>query len=149
MGLFENINHLLAKEIVEASRVCGYSEEEQGGIILEKNGEYVFTYVKNKHRGSDMAPQLYETDLEDFKENVAPKVADGWKFFASFHTHPSFSPTPSRLDLEKLFTGFKYNVIFATHQKMFCWAEWLSQDHLFLYYIPLNSLKLIIHHNES
>jgi proteasome lid subunit RPN8/RPN11 len=144
MALFQNINRKLAHEMGKASSLCGRSPEEEGGIILEKDGEYAFVKVKNKHSGDSIAEGLYETDLEDLQKNVFPMVENGWKFYASFHTHPSFSPTPSKLDLEKLFTGFKYNVIFASQQKVFSYSEWLPDDRMFIYYIPLSSLILSV-----
>lgn len=144
MSLLQNINLKLAHEIGKASSVCGQSAEEEGGIILEKDGEYQFVKVKNKNSGESIAEGLYETDIEDLQKNVFPMVKTGWKFYASFHTHPSFSATPSRLDLEKLFNGFKYNVIFASQQKVFSYSEWLPDDRMFIYYIPLSSLILAV-----
>ena len=137
------MNARLAKTILVAAENCTHTVEEEGGIILEKDGEYCFVKVKNIHEGTDIAAGLYETDQIELKENVFSKVADGWKFYASFHTHPRYTPTPSSLDLQKLFQGFKYNVIFSPVREIFSYSQWLGEESA-PYYIPKKTREALI-----
>jgi len=134
--------------MVAAAEQCLSTIEEEGGIILEKDGEYVFVHVKNKHADTPRAPTLYETDLTELKEHVLGKVAEGWKFYASFHTHPSFSPNPSNLDLSELFTGFKYNIIYSPKLDLFSFNQWVGNKSI-TYYIPTHTLKHLINHTNE
>ena len=143
MDLLESANKPLFKEMLTAAKICQHRGEEEGGIILAKDGEYHFVKVKNIHEGTATAAALYETDQTELKEKVLTKVGEGWKLFASFHTHPSFSPTPSSLDLRKLFNGFKYNIIFAPDMNTFSYSQWLG-DKSSLYYMPVSTLKNIL-----
>jgi hypothetical protein len=137
------MNSRLARAILKAAESCPHKIEEEGGIILEKDGEYCFVKVKNIYEGTDIAAGLYETDQTELKEKVLNKVGDGWKFYASFHTHPRYTSTPSRLDLEKLFQGFKYNVIFSPVKEIFSYSQWLG-DESAPYYIPKTTLESLI-----
>jgi proteasome lid subunit RPN8/RPN11 len=143
MDLRESANKPLFKAMLEAASACPHRREEEGGIVLAKDNEYQFVKVKNIHEGTDTAVGLYETDQAELKDRVLSKVGEGWKLFASFHTHPEFSPAPSSLDLGKLFNGFKYNVIYAPRMDMFSYSQWLG-DKSSLIYIPANTLKNIL-----
>jgi proteasome lid subunit RPN8/RPN11 len=143
MDLLESANNPLFREMLEAAKACDNRREEEGGIILTKDGEYHFVKVKNIHNGTETAAALYETDQTELKDKVLNKVGEGWRLFASFHTHPSFSPTPSSLDLSKLFNGFKYNIIFAPDMNTFSYSQWLGNKSS-LYYMPANTLKNIL-----
>lgn len=129
----------LIAAILAAGEQCTSNVEEEGGIILYKDADYVFARVKNIHEGTTTAAGLYETDLEELKAHVLSRVAEGWKFYASFHTHPSFSPTPSSLDLTKLFQGFKYNVIYSPKLGLFSFNEWMDGKSI-TYYISYDTL---------
>jgi len=137
------MNARLAKTLLQAVENCPHPVEEEGGIILAKDDEYCFVKVKNIHKGTDTAAGLYETDQTELKENVLTKVADGWKFYASFHTHPKYTPTPSSLDLEKLFQGFKYNAIYSPVREIFSYSQWLGEKSS-PYYIPKTTLEALI-----
>jgi len=140
-------NKALLKEVLKAGGECTHSVEEEGGIILHKDGEYYFTKVKNIHTGTEHAFGLYETDQDELRDKVLSKVAEGWKMYASFHTHPSFSPAPSSLDLAKLFQGFKYNIIFSPKTYMFSFNEWVGERTI-TYYIPTDTLNHLLKYNE-
>ena len=130
----------LLREVLRASEECVHRYEEEGGVILENAGKYAFVKVKNKHENTQEAIALYETDLSELQEKVFLKLSEGWKMFASFHTHPSFSPTPSQLDLAKLFQGFKYNVIYAKNVDRFSFSEWI-QDVSCPVYVPRATIR--------
>jgi len=136
-------NKYLISAILDAAAECTHPVEEEGGIVLSKNDDYVFAKVKNIHSGESIAAGLYETDQQELKEKVLDKIAEGWTMYASFHTHPSFSPTPSTLDLTKLFQGFKYNIIFAPRTNMFSCSEWVG-ERTAIYYIPTETLKHLL-----
>lgn len=131
------------KAMLDASQKCTHAVEEEGGIIMEKEGEYEFVKIKNIYEGTDRAAGLYETDQEELSQLVFSRVCKGWKMHASFHTHPSFSPTPSNLDLDKLFHGFKYNVIYAPIHRTFSHSIWMD-DVSCVTYIPTTTIQKII-----
>jgi proteasome lid subunit RPN8/RPN11 len=136
------MNAKLFKIMLQAAESCTDPIEEQGGIILSKNNEYCFVKVKNIHEGTATAAGLYETDQTELRENVLTRVGDGWKFYASFHTHPQWSSCPSSLDLEKLFQGFRYNIIFAPTTNMFSHSEWIGEQSA-VYYIPKKTVAAL------
>ena len=145
MSLFTNTNYSLANELNRAAVLCGKSNEEEGGVILVKGAEYEFIKIRNLYAGSKVAIGLYETEANELKTLVIPRIADGWQMYASFHTHPACGPHPSQLDLGKLFQGFKYNYIFASQSKLFSLSEWMGDtDEFVIYYMPLGSLNSII-----
>ena len=131
------------KAVLKASEECTNNTEEEGGIIMEKDGVYEFVRVKNHHEGTDRAVGLYETDLEEFSQLVFSKVCKSWKMHASFHTHPGFSPTPSSLDLDKLFQGFKYNVIYSPAHRTFSYSQWI-EDNSYVTYLPIKTIQQLI-----
>ena len=131
------------KAILKASEDCTSTQEEEGGLILEKEGVYEFVRVKNLYEGTDRASGLYETDQEELSQLVFSKICKGWKMHASFHTHPSFSPTPSSLDLDKLFQGFRYNIIWSPVHRTFSYSQWIGEDSC-VTYIPIKTLEKLI-----
>lgn len=143
MDLIELAEKPFMVAMLAAVEACKHPVDEEGGIILAKEGECVFVKVKNVYAGSDAAAGLYETDQTELQEKVLTKVVDGWKFHASFHTHPQWMPNPSRLDMEKLFQGFKHNVIFAPTTNMFSYTRWIDEKHS-TYYIPKQTLEKLI-----
>jgi proteasome lid subunit RPN8/RPN11 len=114
----------LASELIKASEICKHRVEEEGGLILNRGDEFVFVPVQNIYKGTPTAAGLYETEQSDFTGKVFPLLKEGWKFYASFHTHPSFSPNPSGLDLNVLFQGFKHNYIYAPRPETFSYTTW-------------------------
>jgi proteasome lid subunit RPN8/RPN11 len=143
MDIIESANKPLIHSMLAAAKACDHRVEEEGGIILSKEGEYVFVKVKNIHEGTSTASGLYETDQQELKDNVFSKVSAGWKLHASFHTHPAFSPNPSSLDINKLFLGFKYNIIFAPISNMFSYSQWEGNRSL-MYYMPAYTLENLV-----
>lgn len=134
--------HLLTA-VLTAGDQCQHAVEEEGGIILAKDNGYVFAKVKNIHAGTSEAVGLYETDQHELKDKVLDEVAKGWQIYASFHTHPSFSPAPSSLDMHSLFQGFKYNIIFSPRTYMYSFSEWVGPKSI-IYYVPTETLKHLL-----
>lgn len=143
MNLISSLDKALVAEMLAAAKSCRHPVEEQGGIILNKDEEFLFVKVKNIYEGMDTAAGLYETDQNELSGLVLSKVSEGWKFYASFHTHPQFSPAPSSLDLGKLFQGFKQNIIFSPIMEMFSYSEWFGEQSLH-YYIPTRTLEVLV-----
>lgn len=110
--------------LAKAIGMCGDLYEEEGGLILEKDGEHIFVHLTNSYKHTPTAFTLYETNLEEFKTKVAPKVADGWKLKASFHTHPRFYSDPSSIDVDNLFQGFKINYIYSHFDEFVSVSVW-------------------------
>jgi proteasome lid subunit RPN8/RPN11 len=131
------------KAVLSASRECASTLEEEGGIIMEKEGVYEFVRIKNVHEGTDRASGLYETDQEELSQLVFSRVCKGWKMHASFHTHPSFSPTPSCLDIDKLFEGFRYNVIWSPTHRSFSYSMWVGEL-TYASYFPVTTFEQLI-----
>lgn len=102
------------------------NSEEEGGIILYKAEDFKFIKIENKHKGTSISHTLYEVNPEEFGTVVAQYVCDGWQLFSSFHTHPAFPPTPSSTDLNYLFPGYKYNVIYSQLNKTYNLNVWLA-----------------------
>ena len=143
MELFNNKKHkLFAKTVLDAAEQCSKSSEEEGGIILSRDDEYKFVKVKNIHTGTEKAYGLYETDKKDLLQQVFSQFDSGWFMCASFHTHPTFGPTPSTIDVKNLFEGFRYNVIYSTISDMFSYSEWLEENST-VCYIPAASFEKI------
>lgn len=131
------------KAMISASLECTSTKEEEGGIIMEKDALYEFVRVKNVYEGTDRASGLYETDQEELSQLIFSRVCKGWKMHASFHTHPSFSPAPSSLDLDKLFQGFRYNIIWAPTHRTFSYSLWIEEDS-HTAYLPISTIKKLI-----
>ena len=133
---------LLATLLV-AAELCQSRQEEEGGIILLKDDQYVFEKIKNKNSGRNEASVLYEVTSEGMQEQIFPRLKDGWKMHASFHTHPSFSTTPSSIDLGKLFLGFRYNFIYSPSGESFSLSEWIDENSC-VYYVPKKTIKFLL-----
>lgn len=131
------------KAVLKASEECTNNTEEEGGIIMEKDGVYEFVRVRNHYEGTDRAVSLYETDQDEFSQLVFSRVCKSWKMHASFHTHPGFSPTPSSLDLDKLFQGFRYNVIYSPAHRTFSYSQWIGDDS-YVTYLPIKTIQQLI-----
>ena len=129
--------------MLQAAEECFNPIEEEGGIIIEKEKVYEFVKIKNVYEGTSSAPSLYETDREKLSELIFSKICKGWKMYASFHTHPSFSATPSDLDLTKLFQSFKYNIIYSVKNDMFSYSEWLGEK-IYSVYLPKKTIQILI-----
>jgi proteasome lid subunit RPN8/RPN11 len=93
--------------------------EEHGGWILKKGEEYKFFFLKNDNSGTVRAQMLFSANRNDVaKGPLKAIVKEGWSNYATFHTHPQFSVTPSSIDWNLLFQNSKYNFIYspATNQ---------------------------------
>jgi proteasome lid subunit RPN8/RPN11 len=114
-----------AKAVLDAADQCDHPLEEEGGVLLARKDDYRFVKIKNKHKGSHTAISLYEADKLELGKLLFDRYKEGWEICASFHTHPSFSPYPSNLDLDTLFQGFKHNVIYAARNHgVFSYSTW-------------------------
>jgi len=133
------LDKLLSGAIVDGINQSRDPFEERGGVILEKYGDYEFKLIKNIHTDTPVAYGLYEADRNEFGEFIIPLMTSGWKLFASFHTHPTFSATPSALDLAKLFQGFKHNVIYSVQDETCSISSW-EGELLKTKYIPISTL---------
>lgn len=137
----------LMQAMVLASESCTNKIDEEGGLILKRNEDCCFVKVENKYAGTDIAGGLYETEMQSLSKNVFPLLKEGWQMFASFHTHPMFSASPSSIDMTKLFLGFKYNVIFApvndVQPNMFSITIW-ENDKPYRYYINKHKILELI-----
>jgi proteasome lid subunit RPN8/RPN11 len=133
------ISGALAGAIVDGVNECRHKFEERGGVIMEKFGDYTFVFLSNVHEDSPIAYGLYEASRDEFGSRVIPLMQQGWKLFASFHTHPKFTAHPSSLDLSKLFQGFKYNVIYSDLDTLCSFSEWVA-DTITTKYIELPTL---------
>jgi hypothetical protein len=120
------LNPQLAGALIDAINETNHAFEERGGVLLEKYGDYRFQLLSNLHADTSRAYGLYEADRNEFGQLVIPEMQSGWTLFASFHTHPKFSANPSSLDLEKLFQGFKCNVIYSPLNQECSISEWLE-----------------------
>jgi hypothetical protein len=89
--------------------------EEHGGVILhnKETDKYLFQYLFNSNSGKSIACGLFTADRYQYTELIIPKFKDNWRQYASFHTHPQFTPQPSSIDLNQLFTGFFHNYIYS------------------------------------
>ena len=151
MRLLEKINKSLARAIATATVECGDSKEEEGGIILTLNQpfrEYKFIKVINDRRGTLSARGLYVANPEDFGKHVFPLISEGWNMYASFHTHPTFPATPSSLDEDKLFRGFKYNFIFSNTERTVSCSEWSPQNDLHTIYLNIATLLYLANEQD-
>ena len=89
--------------------------EETGGIILHraKDDDYQWVPLHNLHSGTSTARVLFAPTPEEYAEKVAMRFEDGYRTFASFHTHPTFSSSPSSIDTGTLFPNFEANFIYS------------------------------------
>jgi hypothetical protein len=130
--------------LLNAIDLCDNELEEEGGVILTSSraapGHELFKFVKvqNRRAGTPEARGLYVADPVSFGAEVFPLLSGGWNLYASFHTHPTFSSTPSDLDRRALFVGFKYNYIYSPQRRAVSVSEWISKEELVTKYYNLN-----------
>jgi len=119
--------------------------EERGGVILHHpdRDEYVFIALRNSNTGTAIAPVLFTADRDEYAEIIIPLFKLGWKSYASFHTHPQFSPYPSSIDMNDLFPGFYINYIYSGTQDKLIKYTWVDPQQLECGLIPE-----IINYNE-
>lgn len=91
------------------------NHEEEGGVIIHhpESGEFEFIHLTNANSGTAIAPSLFTAVPTEYFEKVVKKFKDGWRQYASFHTHPAFTPYASGIDRANLFLGFSDNFIYA------------------------------------
>ena len=106
-----NLEKVLKQAVIE----CSSEYEEEGGIImyLAKDDAYKYIKLSNTNTNTPIAPVLWTADRDEYAKQVIPLFKEGWRQFASFHTHPQFIPYPSSIDLRDLFPGFSTNFIFS------------------------------------
>lgn len=108
------LDDVLYAVIQQAMSECPGVNEEEGGVILTRNGEYEFIKLRNKHTGTPTAVGLFEVDPKEYGEKVITKFDLGFRNYASFHTHPTgCRALPSTIDLSRLFRGFPDNFIWS------------------------------------
>ena len=115
----------LQEALLEATKACNHEIEEEGGIILHNPAvpdQYEFVKLRNQNTGTEIAPVLWTADRQEYAEKIIPKIMNGMRHYASFHTHPRFLPIPSRIDLNELFPGFSINYIYS--QVALAITEW-------------------------
>lgn len=88
-------------------------DEEEGGIILMKDDVFEFIKITNTNTGTPTALVLYSLDRDEFGEKVLSKLLNGWNIYASFHSHPGVSTSPSLIDLQYLFSSFPRHYIYS------------------------------------
>lgn len=100
--------------------------EEHGGVILHNKDtdKYLFKYLFNSNGGKPIANALYTADRYQYTEIIIPLFKNNWRQFASFHTHPQFTPQPSSIDLHQLFAGFSHNYIYSGLTKELIKYSW-------------------------
>ena len=142
--LFNNINVNLARAVLTGVENCIDLVEEEGGVILASStGEFKFIKVLNYKAGTPVARGLYVADPDAFGGKVFPELSGGWNLYASFHTHPTFTATPSTLDRKELFRGFKYNYIYSVQEKTLSYSEWSPKNDLHTIYFNLSTLNYL------
>ena len=111
----KHISTTLAEAELAAREQCGYTGEEQGGFIIQAEDSFEFVKVSNMNTGDPIAPVLYTADPNEFGALVHARRFEtpSWRLYASFHTHPGCSTTPSSTDLRKLFCNFQRHYIYA------------------------------------
>jgi proteasome lid subunit RPN8/RPN11 len=139
------MNKQLWTQLLEAAEVCNHTTEEQGGLILRKDEDYLFVPIKNIYAGTYTSIGLYETDKIELKMKVFTRMSEGWRMFASFHTHPMFSATPSVTDMSYLFQGFESNYIYAPKPRVFSATIW-EGDTSKTTFIPKEEIKEKLQH---
>lgn len=116
-------NTLLTNELLSAVKQCTSLKEEEGGVLLTKDGTIRFVKITNNLSGEPIAQGLWEADRQEYYDKVLAEIKNGWQVYASFHTHPIFLPIPSALDLTELFKGFSRNFIYSNKYNKI--TEWL------------------------
>ena len=110
----------LSDTLSEAIRLCHDSidperrVEEHGGWIVQKDDEFKFFFLRNDNAGTPQANVLFLANQQDVGKGPLTAMAkEGWKNYATFHTHPQFSVTPSSLDWNQMFQCCPYNFIYS------------------------------------
>jgi hypothetical protein len=137
------MNKHLWTQLLTASEVCDHATEEQGGLILSRDESFLFVPIRNIHIGTITAVGLYETDKLELKTKVFTRMSEGWRMFASFHTHPMFSATPSVTDMTYLFQGFESNYIYAPKPQVFSATIWEGEKSKTTF-IPKEKIKELL-----
>lgn len=103
--------------------------EEEGGFILQRDGDYRFEPVRNTNTGTRKAPSLYTADCDEFAAKVCGAICEKWGCLASFHTHPpGCGPMASREDITKLFKSFPINFIFSPDMNFLVRYDYNKKD---------------------
>lgn len=126
------MDHSLTKAIHRFIDTCENKLEEEGGVILKKNGEYRFIKLANTLKGTQTAIALYKVDPIEYGKLVIPLFGEGWRLYASAHIHPSFSTQYSGIDYHNLFQGFKINFIYSHRFNELSEYEWTEDKELTL-----------------
>jgi len=118
--------HYILRGLLQATQECTLQTEEEGGILCHKpdTQECRFERLLNSHSGTPQAHTLFEPDYQVIGETFQRIVKEHWRVYGSFHTHPSFSPTPSGIDHALLFRSFSLNVIWAPKQGTLSLSRW-------------------------
>lgn len=116
--LFDNLQEepTLEDALTDAVETCWLNIndlEERGGVIIYRGEEYQFIPLTNSNTGTPIAPGLFTADRFEYAEKIIPLFKEGWRHYASFHTHPQFPPWPSNIDMNELFPGFPINYIYS------------------------------------
>lgn len=118
----------LFNSLKTAISTCAIDHEEHGGIILVKDDVFEFIKLKNENTGTSTAYALWTADRNEFSKLIIPRLKDGWRQYASFHVHPSFTAYPSSIDLTKLFLGFPINYIYSTKDNVLMEYKYNKDD---------------------
>jgi len=122
------------------------AREEVGGVILQRKGwkstvyytspradysrntlDFIWVPLHNQHTGTPTAHGLFEATQEEFTKKAIPLLRDGWKRYATFHTHPSFSYHPSHTDLTELFKSYHINYIYSIPENCVAKYTWQGE----------------------
>lgn len=109
----------LVEALRQALQECKGENEEEGGFLVKKDDDTVqFFKITNAHSGTLTARGLFEPDRAEYGEKVIASYGQGFKNFASFHTHPTNYPAyPSGTDVTRLFNGQPINFIWSPSLK--------------------------------
>jgi proteasome lid subunit RPN8/RPN11 len=121
----------LEQTLLRAAKTCQSEElEEEGGIIMANKDESEFRFIKlgNTNSGTPTAKVLWTADRNEYAKTILPMFHEGWRQYASFHTHPQFLPTPSSVDTTQLFPGFRTNYIYSRITASIVEYEYVSGD---------------------
>lgn len=106
-----NLKNIVEQAIHECVRT---DDEEDGGVILIRNGDYKWVKLKNSISGESRAKVLYVIDkYGEYVDKVISQFQHGWRLFASFHVHPQFTSQCSHIDETMLFRDFNKNIIYS------------------------------------
>lgn len=113
-----------------AINACAHPEEEEGGLILQTRGDFFFIQLRNNIQGTERAHALYVVDPVEYASVILPLIDAGWTQYATFHTHPKFSPQYSSIDYTMLFQSAQRNFIYSkAFHKLVEWV-WINETEL-------------------